>query len=118
MLLGFHFGVAKPTDVAARCCGVDVGSARSEECSALVRLRASVFRSVGSVIGKVPCPAWSAMSGAEPPPHSPVTQIDAEAVTTPGTTDGAEMQQRVPLRFYSSTSRRPRLRKSRLARRR
>jgi len=60
----------------------------------------------------------SAVSGAEPPPHSAVTQIDAEAVTAPGAADATEMQQRVPLRFYPSASRRPRLRKSRLTRRR
>jgi hypothetical protein len=64
------------------------------------------------------CPAVSAVSGAEPPPHSPATQIDAEAVTAPGTANATVMQQRVPLRFYPSASRRPRLRKSRLARRR
>src|SRR5207302_149664 len=37
----------------ARCCGVGVASAPSAEPSALVRLRASVFRLIGSVIRKV-----------------------------------------------------------------
>src|SRR5207253_8052764 len=48
------------------------------------------------------CPAVTAVSGAEPPPHSPVAQIDAEAITAPGATDATEMQQSVPLRFYPS----------------
>ena len=56
----------------------------------------------GSHINSPRCPALSAVSGAEPPPHSAATQIDAEAVTAPGATDGAEMQQRVPLQFYPS----------------
>jgi hypothetical protein len=47
------------------------------------------------------CPAVSAVSGAEPPPHSPATQIDAEAVTAPGATDAKEKQHRVPLRFHA-----------------
>ena len=59
-----------------------------------------------------------AVSDAEPSSHSPASQIDAEPVTAPGVADATEMRQRVPLRFYPSASRRPRLGESRLAGRR
>jgi hypothetical protein len=40
--------------ITARCCGVGVASAPSAEPRASLRLRASVFRLIGSVIRKVP----------------------------------------------------------------
>jgi hypothetical protein len=39
--------------ITARCCGVGVASAPSAAPSALVRLRTSVFRLIGSVVPKV-----------------------------------------------------------------